>query len=52
MLWTLNEKQNKKRKIKTINEKMTDCSDQHEIKLLIIDFNGLESATIKSFAVK
>ena len=45
------EKHNKKRKIKDINEKMTDCSDQHKTKM-VIDFNGLESASIKSFAVK
>ena len=45
------EKHNKKRNIKNINEKMTDSFDQHKTKT-VIHFNGLESASIKSFAVK
>ena len=44
-------KNNKKRKIKNINEKTTDCSDQRKTEM-VIDFNGLESASTKSFAVK
>ena len=41
----------KKRKFKDINEKMADSTSPQKTKM-IIDFNGCESASIKSFAVK
>lgn len=41
----------KKRKFKTIDEKITSCSDPRNTKMLI-EFNEAESASVKSFAVK
>ena len=41
----------KKRKLKYIKEKITDCLDPRKTKMLI-DFNNRESASIKSFPVK
>ena len=41
----------KKRKLKYIEEKLTDCLDLRKIKMLI-DFDNRESASIKSFAVR
>ena len=41
----------KKRKLKYIEEKITDCLDPRKTKMLI-DFNNRESASIKSFPVK
>ena len=40
-----------KRKLKNIEEKITDCLDPRKTKMLI-DFNNRESASIKSFAVR
>ena len=41
----------KKRKLKNIEEKITDCLDPRKSKMLI-DFNNRESTSIKSFAVR
>ena len=41
----------KKRKLKNIEEKITDCLDPRKTKMLI-DFNNKELDSIKSFAVK
>ena len=41
----------KKRKLKNIEEKITDCLDPRKTKMLI-DFNNRELSSIKSFAVK
>ena len=41
----------RKRKFKTIDEKISSCSDPRKMKM-IMEFNKTESASIKSFAVK
>ena len=41
----------KERKFKNVDEKITECLEPRQIKM-IIDFNDCESASIKSFAVK
>ena len=41
----------RKRKFKTIDEKISSCSDPRKTKM-IMEFNKTESASIKSFAVK
>ena len=41
----------KKRKFKSVDEKITNCPDPRKTKM-VIDFNDHESASIKSFAVK
>ena len=51
MLLTLTKekKKVKKRKFKSVDEKITDCLDPRKTKM-IIDFNDHESASIKFFA--
>ena len=41
----------RKRKFKSIDEKISSCSDPRKMKM-IMEFNKTESASIKSFAVK
>ena len=41
-------KNRRKRKFKDLGEKISDCFDPK----MVIEFNGRESASIKSFAVK
>ena len=41
----------KRKKIKNVDEKITECPDPRKTKM-IIDFNDRESASIKPFAVK
>ena len=45
------EKSNKKRKLKSIEEKISDNCDPRKTKM-IIDFNESESASIKAFSVR
>lgn len=44
-------KRSKKRKFKTVDEKISSCFDLRKTKMLI-EFNEAESASIKSFAVR
>ena len=44
-------KRSKKRKFKTVDEKISSCFDLRKTKMLI-EFNEVESASIKSFAVR
>ena len=44
-------KNRRKKKIKDLDEKISDCLDQRKTKM-VIEFNDKESACIKSFAIK
>ena len=45
-------KNRRKRKIKNVDEKIEECFDPRKKKMVVVEFNDYEAASIKSIAVK